>query len=181
MIETQWRYAGFWMRFLAYLVDGFILTLLLGIVLVPVAIAVGFWGAITEGGRYDDYGRFENEVTPFIVLGYIAFIGLTIAGQWLYFALFESSSHQATPGKMLVGVRVVDARGERLTFGRATGRTLGKVISGMFCNAGYIIAAFTERKQALHDMMASTYVVEKQTAPPPPYQSAPPQTPPSAG
>jgi len=178
MIETQWRYAGFWIRFLAHLVDGFILTIAIGIILVPMMFAFGIWGAAMESTQYDDYGRFEETLGPLIVLVYMLIIGIGIAGQWLYFAMFESSSQQATPGKMLVGIRVVDARGARLNVAGTTGRTLGKVLSGMFCNIGYIIAAFTERKQALHDLLANTYVVEKTPAPPV-YNPPPTQQPPA--
>lgn len=176
MTETQWRYAGFWIRFLAYLVDGFVLTIVLGIIIVPLALMLGLSTAAMENGAYDDYG---SDASPLAALSLFLIIAVALVGDLLYFALFECSRHQATPGKMVVGVRVVDERGERITFGRALGRTLGKVLSGMFCNAGYIIAAFTERKQALHDLLATTYVVEKQTTPPPNYYSGPPQQPPS--
>jgi uncharacterized RDD family membrane protein YckC len=81
--------------------------------------------------------------------------------QWLYFALMESSAHQATLGKMALGIIVTDMQGQRLTFGRATGRFFAKILSGCMIYIGFIMAAFTERKQALHDMIASTLVVRK--------------------
>ncbi len=73
----------------------------------------------------------------------------------------ESSSKQATLGKMALGIIVTDVNGERIGFGRATGRFFGKIVSGMIFYIGYIMAGFTDRKQALHDMMAGTLVVNK--------------------
>jgi len=83
------------------------------------------------------------------------------AAAWLYFALMESSSKQATLGKMALSIIVTDMNGNRLTFGRATGRYFGKIISGMILMIGYIMAGFTEKKQALHDIIAGCLVVNK--------------------
>ncbi len=80
---------------------------------------------------------------------------------WLYFALMESSSRQATLGKMLVGIMVTDLDGGRISFGRATGRHFAMILSALTCYIGFVMAAFTERKQALHDMIAGTLVVRK--------------------
>jgi uncharacterized RDD family membrane protein YckC len=78
---------------------------------------------------------------------------------WLYFALFESSSKRATPGKMAIGIVVTGMNGERISFGRATGRTFGKYISSLILCFGYFMAGWTEKRQALHDVMAGTLVV----------------------
>jgi uncharacterized RDD family membrane protein YckC/Tfp pilus assembly major pilin PilA len=82
---------------------------------------------------------------------------------WLYFAFMESSSQQATLGKLAVGVMVTDLAGQRIGFGRATGRYWGKFVSALILYIGYIMAAFTARKQALHDVMADTLVVHRAT------------------
>ena len=71
----------------------------------------------------------------------------------------ESSSKQGTVGKMILNLRVVDMLGNRISFGRATGRFFGKILSGLILNIGYIMAAFTEKKQALHDMLAGCLVI----------------------
>ena len=71
----------------------------------------------------------------------------------------ESSSKQATLGKLALGIVVTDLNGNRISFGRATGRYFGKIVSGMIFAIGYIMAGITERKQALHDIMASCLVV----------------------
>lgn len=86
-------------------------------------------------------------------------LGMVIA--WLYSAVMESSPAQATLGKMAMGIKVTDLDGRPISFGRATGRHFGKIISGLLLLIGYIMAAFTERKQALHDIMAGCLVVRK--------------------
>ncbi len=73
----------------------------------------------------------------------------------------ESSANQATLGKMALSLKVTDAKGERLTFGRATGRHFGKIVSGVIFLIGFFMAGWTAKKQALHDMMASTLVVRE--------------------
>jgi uncharacterized RDD family membrane protein YckC len=80
---------------------------------------------------------------------------------WFYQATQESSAHQATFGKRAVGLKVTDVHGTRLTFGRATGRSFAKVLSNWTFLIGYAMAAFTRRRQALHDPMAGTLVVKK--------------------
>lgn len=134
------EYAGFWLRFLAFIVDYLVLlipSLIIGFVL-------GFVGAIA---RLD-----ENAIR---VLAYL--VGVLIS--WLYWAGQESSAAQATLGKRAVGLIVTDAQGRRISFGRATGRYFGKIISGAICLIGYMMAGWTERKQALHDLIADTLVV----------------------
>src|SRR6202035_5143373 len=80
---------------------------------------------------------------------------------WLYYALLESSSWHATLGKMALRLQVTDLEGRRIGFGRASGRFFGKIISGMILYIGFLMAGFTEKKQALHDMMAGCLVIKK--------------------
>ena len=77
---------------------------------------------------------------------------------WLYFALLESSSMQGTLGKKALGMIVTDLSGNRIGFGRATGRYFGKILSAIILGIGFIMVAFTERKQGLHDLLANTLV-----------------------
>jgi uncharacterized RDD family membrane protein YckC len=70
----------------------------------------------------------------------------------------ESSSYQATLGKMIFGMKVTDLYGNRISFARATGRHFAKILSGMILGIGFIMVAFTERKQGLHDLLAGTLV-----------------------
>ena len=80
---------------------------------------------------------------------------------WLYFTLQESSEFKATFGKRALGIVVTNYTGERITFGQANARYWGKILSGFIFCVGYLMAAFTEKKQALHDILAKTYVVNK--------------------
>jgi len=86
------------------------------------------------------------------------FIAVSI-GQWLYFALWESSSKQATVGKLILKIRVTDAMGNRITFGRASARYFAKFVSNLTIFIGYLMAAFTQKNQALHDIIAETLVL----------------------
>jgi len=99
--------------------------------------------------------------------------GLSLVAGWLYFSLCESSSWQGTVGKKVLGLRVTDMNGHRIGFGKATGRYFGKILSGLILGVGFIMIAFSEQKQGLHDMLAGTLVVkggsgETLLQPPPP-------------
>jgi uncharacterized RDD family membrane protein YckC len=141
--------AGFWIRFVAYIVDGFILGL--GVMLL---------GGIVFGLIVAIAGTNPDEVVY-----WIAFIFVLLAyfvGAWLYEALLTSGPRGATFGKQAVGVRIVRADGAPLSFGRATGRHFLKVVvTPMVPLAiGYLLAAFTSGKRALHDFMADTLVIK---------------------
>jgi uncharacterized RDD family membrane protein YckC/type II secretory pathway pseudopilin PulG len=90
----------------------------------------------------------------------LAWVALAV-GQVAYFALMESSASQATLGKLALGLAVTDLEGRRIGLGRALGRTLAKLLSGLPLNLGYLMAAFTARKRALHDLVAGTLVVRR--------------------
>lgn len=141
------NYAGFWIRTGAYLIDSILLTFVMLVILFVMGGAIGL--ASDPGGPSDAAAGVG------VVIMYLLIFG----GQWLYFALMESSEKQATLGKMAVGIIVTDEHGGRLSFGRATGRYFGKILSGLIMYIGYIMVAFTDRKQGLHDMLASTLVV----------------------
>ncbi|MFZ0796507.1 MAG: RDD family protein [Terriglobales bacterium] len=83
---------------------------------------------------------------------------LVLFGSWLYEAFMESSSYQATLGKMIFGMKVTDLNGNRISFERATGRHFAKWLSGLVLCVGYIMVGLTERKQGLHDLLAGTLV-----------------------
>lgn len=80
---------------------------------------------------------------------------------WLYFAGLESSERQATLGKSAMNLVVTGTDGNRISFLRATGRYFAKILSGLILLIGYIMAAFTARKRALHDILASTLVLKR--------------------
>lgn len=136
-------YGGFWLRFVAYLIDVVILNIVVFIISFVVGLALGI-GAVGMG---EGTGRDVGSA-----------IGLVLS--WLYFALQESSEAGATLGKRAVGLRVLRGDGMRLSFGRATGRFFAKFLSGLILLIGFIMAGFTERKRALHDMIADTVVIK---------------------
>ena len=139
------NYAGFWLRFAAAILDGIILYILGSIAGFIVGLIIGI---LSLG---------NDPTTLAALLG--GLVGLIVG--WLYHALQESSSYQATLGKRAVGIVVTDLDGQRISFGTATGRHFAKILSGLILLIGYIMAAFTEKKQALHDIMAGTLVVKK--------------------
>jgi uncharacterized RDD family membrane protein YckC len=153
-------YAGFWLRLVAHLIDGFILGLAMLFLLVPLFFlmgGVGLFESLSRAGNHPD----PAQVIPFISL-FLALGAVAILGQWLYSAYLESGEKQATWGKQILGVYVTDLAGNRVTFGRASGRFFAKIISGLIpLGLGYIMAGFTERKQALHDMIASTLILRR--------------------
>jgi uncharacterized RDD family membrane protein YckC len=102
-------------------------------------------------------------IIPVLILSRIGNVGnlLVLLGEWVYFAYQESSEAQATIGKRALGIIVTDGEGNRISFGRATGRYFAKIISFLSVCIGFIMIAFTRRKQGLHDMIANTLVVMK--------------------
>ena len=154
------QYAGFWLRVVAYLIDSIILGLGFMALFIPFAIMTGLTavlGNIHPGDDPRDVGA---------VLGGAFFLGLfTIAclgflGAWLYHAKMESSSWQATLGKKALNLRVTDLNGAQVSFNRATGRHFAKLITGLIpLGVGFMLAGLTERRQALHDMIAGCLVL----------------------
>jgi uncharacterized RDD family membrane protein YckC len=144
-------YAGFWLRAVAYFLDTITLGFVLGAtILRPILlnnhVGTSFqdvWNFYTSGSR---------QATALALLVQLA--------TWLYFAAFESSPWQATPGKKVMGLRVTDLEGKRVSFVRASGRYFGKIISGLILGIGFAMAGFTEKKQALHDMLVGCLVVK---------------------
>lgn len=152
-------YAGFWWRFLAYLIDSLILSFVSWILLIPLLAIFGISiYSIQESGM-------DLEENPALigslVFIYVLIIMVSVAVNWLYFALLESSKLQGTVGKMALRIKVTDYDGNRINFARATGRYFGKILSSMVLMIGYIMAGFTERKQALHDILARCYVIKE--------------------
>ncbi|OAX53109.1 RDD family protein [Xanthomonas graminis] len=146
--------AGFWKRTAAYLIDG----MLVGIVsqMIQLVIMLGFFGfSGLGGGRTPDFSTASGILI--LVLVYL----LPMAMSALYFGLFHASTKQATLGKMAIGIKVVRTDGSRISVGRGIGRYFGFLLSSLTLFIGFLMAAFTERKQALHDMLCDTLVVDK--------------------
>jgi len=136
-------YAGFWKRFAAAIIDGIITTV--------GGFAIGFvFGIVMVAGGTDD---------PAVLKGMGNILGLILV--WIYFAVMESSPTQGTLGKMALGIKVTGLEGSKIGFGKATGRHFGKIISALILLIGFIMVAFTQKKQGLHDMMAGCLVVNR--------------------
>ena len=155
------NYAGFWLRFVAVIIDGIIIGIVRWIVIVPILLSMGI-GVAAEIQSLDS----EDPSTALPLIGTImAMVGISAVITtviWvLYYSLMESSKYQATMGKLALGLIVTDVSGNKLDFGKALVRNVCKIISSMILCIGFIIAGFTEKKQALHDLIASTLVVKK--------------------
>ena len=142
------EYAGFWRRAVAAIIDLFLLGFLQAIIMVAVIAGMTF-GESSE----------QTAVILTVALNLAIFVAM-----WLYFALMESSKLQATIGKMIIGVVVSDLDGNRISFGHASGRYFSKAVSTVILMIGYMMAGWTGRKQALHDIMAKCLVIRKPRA-----------------
>lgn len=147
-------YAGFWLRFVAHIIDEILIGIVAFIVILPFILMAGV--SIVSMDEYD-----PSPVAIFSFIGaYFAMILTAVVIKWLYYALMESS-RGATLGKMALRLRVTDLQGNRITFGRATGRWFGKILSGLPLGIGYMMAGWTQQKQALHDILAGTLIVRE--------------------
>lgn len=139
------EYAGFWLRVVAWVID----NILLGVV-----VWVPSWAVLNASTE-------SNSSTPEEIAGValtVQVVGAIVV--WLYGALMESSSRQATLGKMAIGLRVTDMNGDRIGFGKATGRHFGKYLSALVLGVGFLMVGWTRQKQGLHDQMAATLVLK---------------------
>ncbi|WP_017814512.1 RDD family protein [Paenibacillus shenyangensis] len=160
--EQKEIHAGFWKRFLATCIDGIIYFIIFFIVTRLMALVSDHNGYLSGGYPYHTSSTGE---TVFILISALLIFVMRMIFPWLYFSLFEKSKYQATIGKMAVGIVVVDQQYRPLRFGKATGRYWSKWLSGLTLCIGYMMAGWTGRKQGLHDIIASTYVVNKRALP----------------
>jgi uncharacterized RDD family membrane protein YckC len=144
---AQVHYAGFWIRAVALIIDGVILTvisLVLNFALLSVLdIDISTTGAISDA----DAGAYTA------LQGFIGLIGL------LYFVLLNCSRKQGTWGKQIVGIHLIHANGGKVGFGRSLGRYFAQIVSALIFGIGYLMAGWTDQKKALHDMICDTRVV----------------------
>ena len=138
VLKSDVAYAGFWRRFLAYLIDA---TFLFG---VGSLIALGVL-----------------MVAPYDLRSLLNIAPVSALVGWAYFALMESSPARGTLGKMALNLYVGDLHGDPISFRRALARYLLKFLSSLLLGLGYVAAAFSPRKQALHDLLAGTLVLRK--------------------
>jgi uncharacterized RDD family membrane protein YckC len=138
------RYAGFWIRFVAYVIDAVILAVALTIINTPIELAMGL-------------GR--NIGDPTRMLGTLGILSLiNIALQCAYNTYFVST-RGATPGKMILGLKVIRSDGTMPSAGLAAGRYFGYLLDGITLMIGFIMAGFDSEKRALHDRICDTRVI----------------------
>ena len=149
MSDEQAQYAGFWRRWAAWTLD----TVIVGY------FSNYFYFAFV--GQLQMQSGLADDPVRMIGIARIYQVVFSISLGWAYFAGMESSPLQATVGKLTVGLFVTQENGERISFGQATGRFFGKIISSLTLCIGFMMAGWTSRKQALHDIMAGTFVHRK--------------------
>jgi uncharacterized RDD family membrane protein YckC len=134
-IQKQITYAGFWIRVGASLIDGIVMT------------GISFMAGILFSILHVPMPEVTGSLMSFLIF-------------WIYPAFMESSSKQATIGKMIAGIKVVGEDGDSISFWRATARSFSKYISAILLFIGFLMVAFTAKKQGLHDMIVKTTVIE---------------------
>jgi len=167
---TQWVYAGFWWRALAYVIDWFLLMVvgrLIHLVFGPsLTIIYDPSDTSSPAVNVDWIPELHTHTTSHLLWNGGAFYEvLMLLGTVLYFILFECSRFQGTPGKLACGLRVTDLEGQRISIGRAIGRYAAKFVSAAILGIGFLMAGWTLRKQGLHDLMANTLVIRSRRAP----------------
>lgn len=150
-------------RLLALIIDSFIISVVTTILL-GVFFGNDLKDIIQNPEYYESMG--DNEVIAFVtslLIKWSGYAALAFLFGWLYFAIQNSSAAQGTIGKRTLGLKVTDMEGNRISFGRASGRYFARqFISGVFFLAGYWIALFTKKQQSIHDLIASTLVLNKE-------------------
>ena len=156
--QVRPAYAGFWLRTVASLIDRLILSFLFGLIVSfrPAEFLI-LPDPNTQLHPPTTLQEFLLSVPHPTPAGFLVLLLL----MWIYYASFEASAWQATPGKKVFRLYVTDLSGRPITFARATFHNIGRVISEMTLLVPYIPAGFTENKQALHDIIASCLVLRR--------------------
>jgi uncharacterized RDD family membrane protein YckC len=131
-------YGGLWIRFAAYVVDA-------GVLLIPNLLIQFLCRAVTPATSEPEWSLIGT--------------GLSLLLWWIYTAVLLSSRWQATLGKKFCGLKVIDYDGQRISFGRATGRYFASYLSAVLLCIGFLMIGWTSRRQGLHDFMPNTLVV----------------------
>jgi len=146
--DRSGQFAGFGIRLAAHLIDSGVL--LVAFFLIRLVVGDEWFGALLSAPSP------EEGIHGLILVSAI----LMIPG-WLYYGLMESSEQQATFGKLICGLVVTNAEGKRLSFGHASARFFGMILSSCAFGFGFLMCLWTERKQCLHDLVAGCFVLRK--------------------
>lgn len=149
-------FAGFWRRAFACIVDGILINILLS------PLYFGWvWPALTASSA----DRSPDEMDPaqaFAIMGtMMGYVLVAAVLETIYYAALDSSSYQASLGKMAFGIRITDLEGRRISFGRALLRRLARIVTAFTIGIGFLMVLWTRRRQTLHDMMVGTLVVRR--------------------
>ena len=145
------RYAGFWIRFGARMLDGILISIVVYVPIIIIVLATG--GNMEQAlGRSDEFGRMQLLILIWQLFFYVLYAG---------YEIFFIGKYGATPGKMVCKICVVTSHGEKLTYAHATGRFFANILSALICYIGFIIAGFDKEKRALHDHICNTRVIFK--------------------
>jgi len=150
------KYAGFWLRFVAFIIDSIVLGFIGFLISIPFMASLGM--ATFMHGRA---AMSPEGWAPFAAMFWPRLFLPRFVISWLYYALLQSSSWQATLGKKALGLEVTDMQARRISFGRASGRFFAKILSTIILFIGFFMIGFTARKQGLHDILAGTLVLRK--------------------
>lgn len=150
VISINNQYATGFRRLIAFFIDHIALSTILSALL---------WSTFDWPFGFNDYDFIYNwQRWNFSLLGHNFLKELIII---IYYALMESSKYQATLGKIVMGIKVVNNNGQRLDFAKAALRNISKILSGLILGLGYVMIIFDDRKQGLHDKLAGTLVVKQ--------------------
>ncbi|MDE4542903.1 RDD family protein [Thermoanaerobacterium sp. R66] len=142
------KYAGFWRRFIAFLVDYIVIVIAEMILLLIFGVILQLTGNVDKSSSQTD-----TAIGMFILI-------VLIVGNWLYYSLMESSNFQGTLGKVVLNIKVTDYDGKKISFKKATIRYFSKILSTLIIFIGFAMAGWTRYKQALHDIIAGTFVIK---------------------
>jgi uncharacterized RDD family membrane protein YckC len=149
-LPTMLQYGGFWIRFVAKIIDNIIMGIVNWAIMIPISMVAA--PAVIQGGE------------QFPASGIFAFMGLQVVlsiSLPAAYSTFFIGRFGATLGKMACRLKVITPEGGRVSYGRALGRFFSEMLSSMILLIGYIMAAFDDEKRTLHDRICSTRVVYK--------------------
>ncbi|MFO7256126.1 MAG: RDD family protein [Bacteroidota bacterium] len=148
-------YAGFWLRVVAFVIDSIVLSVLYLLVIIPLYDSLSPPDAFDPDAPVQGPTFFQEVTSPDVSLLVLVVVAI------LYYATMEASRHQGSLGKLALELKVTDAEGGRLSLSKSLIRNASKLLSTASLLLGYIAAAFTRRKQALHDLIAGAIVLKR--------------------
>ncbi|MDD1683225.1 MAG: RDD family protein [Methanoregula sp.] len=154
-------YAGLGRRFVAFIVDIIIILLFDLVAMAVLGLTRGIQNSYFYYVQHIPVEQLTAEGTMASMLGSVlaAYGIVLIVIPWLYFAGFESSRSQATPGKLLMRIVVTDMTGNKPTFARVTLRHFAKFVSALIIFIGFLMIGLTQKRQGLHDKIAGCLVL----------------------